>query len=93
MIIIVFFIFFFRTSSAGGGGGALPGFFFTPCSADHKQAGLATVYRIFFRLATNALNKRKNNNYIISTFKLFQQAHFIPMVGVGKEGRTVISLW
>ena len=55
---------FLRTSSVEGGGGALPDFLFFilfPCSADHERDWLPCKV-LFFGLATNALNVRKNNN-------------------------------
>ena len=62
-----FIIFIFspneQRAGGGGGGGALPDFFFFffSCSADHER-DWPPCKRVFFGLATNALNVRNNNN-------------------------------
>ena len=49
--------------AGGEGGGALPVFFFFfPCSADHER-DWPPYQVVFFGLATNTLNVRKNNTF------------------------------
>ena len=58
--------YFIFSERAAWGRSALPDIFFFLFS--RPRAGLATVESRFFRLATNALNVRKNNNSITVGF-------------------------
>ena len=94
----IWFLFSPNEQQRGGRGEALPGFFFYYFSLlQQTTSGIGSRIKSFFRV--------DNQHAVYSSMMVdfsptlycsaiyFQNAYFIPIVGVGKERRTLIGLW